>query len=333
MLISAGLLVLVFKDVSWGRFWTTITQIQYGWLLVGAALLAYSIWLRAARWRILLMKQKSFTTYRLFKAEMIGYMGNDILPFRAGEVLRAWLVGRWGNLPISGVGATIVVERGLDMFSFGLLAALYLLWWPWLPIARLLGLVALAAVLFLILLSTWMNRHHELYHSRLQKWAERATQKGKGKLARQIVAGFAGLESIWRMPRLGVVALQTLILWLLYVIITFCGLQAFHFDITLGQQLHAIAVLLIFTTLSLSIPAAPGAVGTYHGATVAALSFFNVGADGARAFALVFHLVNYLVMTLPGIWFTLREGLQLTAVLEDSEAKASEMPVEKPSQP
>ena len=319
MLISVGLLILVFKDVSWGKFWETLTNVQYGWLLVGAALLAYSIYLRAARWRILLQKQREFTTHQLFKAEMIGYMGNDVLPFRAGEVLRAWLVGHWGNLPISGVGATIVVERGLDMFSFGILAGIYLLAWPWLPLARTLGAVALGAVVLLILLSTWMNRHHEQYQDRLRSWAQRAESKGRGKLASQLLAGFEGLESIWRMPRLGLVTLQTLGLWVLYVLITYCGLLAFHFPLTPAQYFHATALLLIFTTLSLSIPAAPGAVGTYHGAAVAALSFFQVGAEGARAFALVFHFVNYLVMTLPGVWYAFREGLKLTAALEEGE--------------
>jgi len=309
--VSLGLIYYSFKDLEWEPFWQAILSINYWILAAGGIVLISSNIVRAARWKILLSPQKSVKTAPLFEATMMGYMGNNVLPFRLGEVLRAVVVSKRHGLRVSGVGASIVVERGLDMFSFIILAGIYAVLVPTFESARLLAILGLAALLVGIILGFWVNRHHAKFKSRVDLWSQGMIEKGHPKRAEHLVSIFKGLETIWHMPRPLLVILQTLFLWFLYFMVTFLALASFNFGLSAVDLWQVASILLVFTTLSLSIPAAPGAVGTYHGAVLAALMLFGLDSDAARAFAIVMHLMNYLLYTPIGAWYLVKAGLSL----------------------
>jgi len=311
IVVSLALVYYSFKDLAWEPFWQALLSINYWILAGGACLLVFSNVIRAARWKILLSPQKKIRTKYLFEATMMGYMGNNVLPFKLGEVLRAVVVAKRHHLKFSGVGASIVVERGLDMFSFLILAGLYGALVPSLESARLLSLLGLGALFMVIILGFWVNRHHDKFNARIETWSQTLVEKGHPKRAEHLVSIFKGLETIWHMPKPIQVIMQTGFLWLLYFLVTYLGLAAFDFGLTWVELWKVSSILLVFTTLSLSIPAAPGYVGTYHGAVLAALLIFNIDNDAARAFAIVLHLMNYLIYTPIGAWYLMKAGLTL----------------------
>jgi len=309
--VSLGLVYYSFKDLEWEPFWQAVISINYWILAGGASLLIFSNVIRAARWKILLSPQKTIGSKYLFEATMMGYMGNNVLPFRLGEVLRAMVVSKRHDLKVSGVGASIVVERGLDMFSFLILAGIYAVLVPTFESARLLAMLGLGALLLVIILGFWVNRQHEKFRNRIDTWSKSLIEKGHPKRAEHLVSIFHGLETIWHMPKPLLVILQTGFLWLLYFMVTFLALAAFDFGLSIVELWKVSSILLVFTTLSLSIPAAPGYVGTYHGAVLAALMIFNIDNDAAKAFAIVMHLMNYLLYTPMGAWYLMKAGLSL----------------------
>jgi len=309
--VSLGLVYYSFKNLEWEPFWEALLSINY-WILTGGAfLLIFSNVIRAARWKILLSPQKEISRKFLFEATMIGYMGNNVLPFKLGELLRAIVVAKKQTLKVSGVGASIVVERGLDMFSFLILAGIYGVIMPSFGSARMLSALGLAAIIVVIILGFYVNQHHDRFQGRIDKWSRSFIENGHPKRADHLISIFKGLETMWRMPSPMHVILQTLFLWLLYFLVTFLGLAAFDFNLDIIQLWEISSVLLVFTTLSLSIPAAPGYVGTYHGAVLAALMLFNIDNDQARAFAIVLHLMNYLIYTPLGAWYLMKTGMGL----------------------
>jgi uncharacterized protein (TIRG00374 family) len=241
----------------------------------------------------------------------MGYMGNNVLPFRLGEVLRAMVVSKRHSLKVSGVGASIVVERALDMFSFLILAGIYATLVPTFESARLLAILGLSALLLIIILGFWVNRQHEKFQVRIGVWSQRFIDGGHPKRAEHLLSIFRGLETLWHMPKPFIVILQTGFLWLVYFLVTFLALAAFDFGLDLVDLWKVSSILLVFTTLSLSVPAAPGYVGTYHGAVLAALMIFNIDNDAAKAFAIVMHLMNYLLYTPMGAWYLMKAGLTL----------------------
>ena len=309
--VSLGLVYYSFKDLEWEPFWQAVLSINYWILAAGGLLLIFSNVVRAARWKILLSPQKTIGSKHLFEATMMGYMGNNVLPFRLGEVLRAMVVSKRHDLKVSGVGASIIVERGLDMFSFLILAGIYATLVPTFESARLLAMLGLGALLMIIILGFWVNRQHEKFKVRIETWSQGFIDAGHPKRAEHLVSIFKGLETIWHMPKPFQVILQTGFLWLLYFLVTFLGLAAFDFGLGVMDLWKVSSILLVFTTLSLSIPAAPGYVGTYHGAVLAALMIFNIDNDAAKAFAIVMHLMNYLLYSPLGGWYLMKAGLKL----------------------
>lgn len=314
--VSVGLIWYSFKDLEWEPFWQALVSVNYWLLLLGGLLLVFSNVIRAARWRILLLPQKVLKRKSLFEATLMGYMGSNVLPFKLGEALRAVVVSRRHGLSLSGVGASVVVERGLDVFSFFILAGLYGSIFPSFETARLLSALALAAVVLVIGFGFFMNHHHDRIFARVEAWAARLSGSGHPQRGKHLVSLFKGLETLWRMPQPLHVIWQTLLLWGIYLLITFLGVAAFGFGLHPLEMLEVAIVLTIFTTFSLSIPAAPGYVGTYHGAVLAALALFSIDSDAARALAVVLHLLNFLIYTPLGAWYLLKAGLSLDLATE-----------------
>ena len=309
--VSLGLIYFSFKDLEWEPFWQAILSINYWLLAAGGAVLVFSNLIRAARWRILLSPQKEVSSYPLFEATMMGYMGNNVLPFRLGEVLRAMVVAKRHGMKISGVGASIVVERSLDMIFFLILAGIYAVIFPTFESARLLASLGLGALVLLFILGFWVNSQHARFEDRVKAWSQSQSVKGHPKRGEHMLSIFKGMETLWRMPKPLNVILQSVFLWFLYLMVTLLGLAAFDFNLSMIDLWKISAILLIFTTLSLSVPAAPGYVGTYHGAVLAALMIFSIDNDAARAFAIVMHLMNYLLYTPIGAWYLIKAGMSL----------------------
>jgi uncharacterized protein (TIRG00374 family) len=310
-LVSLILVYFAFRDLEWLAFWEALKSIDYPILFAGAVVLVTSNIVRAARWKILLSPQKSIKRKHLFEATMIGYMGSNVLPFKLGEVLRALVVSKRHDVSVTGVGASIVVERSLDIVSFLIIAGIYGVLVPSFESARLLSGLGLLALVGMLAFSFWMNRNHDRVVGLMERWASGFRKEGHPKRAEHILSIFKGLETLWRMPKPGWVVLQTLTLWTMYLTVTFLAFRTFDFGLSIPASLNVAFVLMVFSTLSLSIPAAPGYVGTYHSAVLAALLVFGIEGDSARAFAIVLHLMNFLIYTPAGAWYLMKAGLTL----------------------
>jgi uncharacterized protein (TIRG00374 family) len=121
VLISVGFLYLALRGLRLGDLVGVIEKANFWWLIPGILLYFVAVMARAWRWHYLLRPVKSISTIDLFPTTVIGYMGNNVYPARAGEVLRALLLKRDYSIAISTTLATILVERifdGVVMLSF-----------------------------------------------------------------------------------------------------------------------------------------------------------------------------------------------------------------------
>src|SRR5688572_3307821 len=121
VLISVFFVWISLNGLKLGEFWDAVTHANYWWILPGIAVYFVAVWVRAWRWHYLLKPIKEISTSTMFPVVAIGYMGNNIYPARAGEVLRAVVLKRREGVPVSASLATIVVERifdGVVMLSF-----------------------------------------------------------------------------------------------------------------------------------------------------------------------------------------------------------------------
>ncbi|MGH7809897.1 MAG: lysylphosphatidylglycerol synthase transmembrane domain-containing protein, partial [Candidatus Binatia bacterium] len=115
--VSALLLYLAARNVRSAEILPLLGQVNYFFLALAGACALLAIWLRAWRWRYLIPDSETMKTGNLFSATMIGFMGNNLLPLRIGDLARAYIAAKKENVTASAILATVVIERLLDVFA------------------------------------------------------------------------------------------------------------------------------------------------------------------------------------------------------------------------
>ena len=126
LLFSIVGLVYAFRQFNWTEFINLLQGVNFWYLLAAIVLQLTAVWVRALRWKWLLAPIKNISTKLLFDATMIGYFGNNVLPLRMGELLRAYVVSNNISIPTSKVVGTLIVERILDFLALMILVIFFL---------------------------------------------------------------------------------------------------------------------------------------------------------------------------------------------------------------
>ncbi|MCD4686515.1 MAG: flippase-like domain-containing protein, partial [Anaerolineae bacterium] len=112
--VSVAFLYIGLRGLQLSDVWDDVQNVHLGWLAAGATIYFFAVWGRTWRWHYLLRSIKVVPLTRLFPVVVIGYMGNNVYPFRAGEVIRAYVLKRNEDVSITASLATIVIERIFD---------------------------------------------------------------------------------------------------------------------------------------------------------------------------------------------------------------------------
>ena len=115
IVISVAALYFAFRNVPLMELFTYLTTINYLWVWPAVAVVLFSFWLRAWRWRIILESTSQITIWRAYNPMMIGFMINCVLPGRLGEVARPVILQKEEKIPFSTGLATVVAERVFDI--------------------------------------------------------------------------------------------------------------------------------------------------------------------------------------------------------------------------
>jgi uncharacterized protein (TIRG00374 family) len=277
---------------------------------IGASVAVYfvGVWLRAARWRLLMSPFAVVPTQRLFGIILIGFAVNNVLPLRLGEVVRAFLLRQSHGVPIASTLATIVIERLLDVFTLcGILTVVLLAGQPsgWLLAASgtaatitAVGAVGLLAVLVVprTLVEQLFGlgiRIAGLIHLKL------------GRLASSIVDGLRVLED--GRAVLAIVPLSILC-WVAELGLYFFLAQSLGLEVeTLG-----LAAGMVIANLATVLPSPPGYVGTFDIALQGTLTdSFGVPEVVAGAYTLLTHAVLLIPVVAAGLALLAWEDLSM----------------------
>ncbi len=310
LLVSLVLLVFVFYQTDPSKIWDSLQQAQYIYLLPALALYFIGVGVRAARWHFLLRALKPIPTRALFPPVVIGYMANDILPARMGEIVRAYVLGRQENVSKAATLVTIVVERifdGLTMLTF-IVAGSFVLNFADAELTarlRLVGALFSAAIVALALFAGMPRRVERLADFFIQRVPSEALRARAAALTHSLLAGLGVLRS--PADSCAVYALSILA-WLfetgMYVVI------AWGFDIVLPLPVFLVACA--FANLVTIAPSTPGYVGVFDAPVIYVLTTFGIEPNLATSYTLVLHAALILPVTLLGIFYVWRAGLSLT---------------------
>ena len=314
VLISIVFIWLALRGLRLDEFWGAVKQANYIWLLPGIAVYFVGVWVRAWRWHYLLGPIKKIPTSTMFPITTIGYMGNNVYPARAGEVLRAVILKRREGVPVSASLATIIVERifdGVVMLAFVFVN---------LPeLAKLTGSsgfvgniqqvavigtgVFLGALLIFLLaamfphaaakVGLWVISHllPQRLHTRI------ISIMGK------FLDGLASLRSPFNVL---MVFFTSVIIWLLETGKYWFVMHAFNFSVSF----FALMLMNGIVNLATTIPSAPGYIGTFDAPGIAVLTAYGVEHSIAAGYTLVLHVALWLPITLLGAYYLAREGIR-----------------------
>src|SRR5512147_1322298 len=314
VLISVFFIWISLRGLRLGEFWEVVKSANYWWILPGIAVYFVGVWVRAWRWHYLLKPIKEIPTEVMFPVTTIGYMGNNIYPARAGEVLRAVILKRREGVPVSASLATIIVERIFDgvvmlAFVFVNLSELGKLTGSSGFVGNIQQVAVIGTGVFLgalaVFLLAAMFPHTT---AKVGLWfIERFTPKHLHEKIISVMNKFLdGLESLRSPFNVLMVFFTSVVIWLLETGKYWFVMHAFDFSVSF----FALMLMNGIVNLATTIPSAPGYIGTFDAPGIAVLTAYGVDQATAAGYTLTLHVALWLPITLLGAYFMAREGLK-----------------------
>ena len=311
--VSALCVWLSMRDMRFGEVLAALRGANpYGFLAVMFMTLL-GFWVRAVRWRYFIQAGRPLPVASLFSATMIGFMANNVLPFRLGEFVRPWALARREGLSKTTLLATVVVERAVDMLTllgiFGASMVVHpiaentdagrLVQWG----ARLLLALCVGLTLFVVA----VERNRRLAQAVVRFVTAPLPGSVRERGTRMLEHFLEGLGLFRDLRRLLVVFALSFTMFLCFAFAL--SVSLWSLDIMLPW--YAGLVMLVITAIGIMVPAAPGYIGTLNIACTAGLALFGVGKSQSVPFSWFYFFSQWLPITAVGLIYLNREGLTL----------------------
>jgi glycosyltransferase 2 family protein len=308
-LISILLIIAILYFVDLRAMLDAIRNANYG--LLGIALLIGFIWMavRAIVWRTLLRERASYTDVLWTVGE--GYLLNNFLPFRLGEIGRAFLLSRKSEMQFMEILPTIVIERAMDLgySAIILLAAL-----PFVVgaegaerIGIIVGILIVAGFIFLYILARNNQWALDLFHRLSARWP--ALQRFGGSFLESFFAGLSVLTDGWLFVRF---LFWMTVNWGIAIVSYYLIIRAFFPRAQLVWGMFGLGA----AAFGGAVPSLPGAVGTFEGAFGGAITLLTGDQSTALAVALIGRLYNYINSSVIGGIGLFKEGQTLSGIYQ-----------------
>jgi uncharacterized protein (TIRG00374 family) len=326
--ISAGFLYWALRGIHFGDVVTEVRRAHLLPLVVTVILATSTFVLRIFRWRLLLRANDGtpLPTAPLWHAIAIGFMANNVLPFRAGELLRSIAITRLTRTRLTAALSSIAVERLFDGLAIVILLTIGLFLSDLPATAEVKGIrlghiTIVAGATFLVALAiaalvVTFPRAAEATIRRLvplPRLADRLVTMIEG-----IVHGLSVLQS---PARIAAVTAWSLALWLINAASFYIAFQAFDIPVNFAGAMILLGIL----AFAISAPTAPGYVGVFEWAIKVTLLMYataglKIPEERAVSYALVYHATTFVPITLLGAWSLARTGLGLKSLQQEASA-------------
>ena len=283
------------------------------WLGAAIGLYAIATLLRGERWHHIIsitgVKTRRSDCYSL---TTVGYMGNNVLPARAGEALRVVLLSSRCGASKRTLLGSVVAERMLDVIALGAIFVVVVygvLSSTVLPTDRPLLAAAIGGLLVLLcVVAVWVLRRHHVFE-RARDWLRPLAEAPRALLGRE-----------------GVVLLgATFVLWAFEAAVYLAVARSVDLDISATGALYLVAL----TNFVAALPAAPGSIGTFDAAVAFGAGRLGASGSAALSYLLLLRFVLYVPITAVGFvvlvtryggWSRLRSALRIDARAEATRA-------------
>ncbi|WP_036084168.1 lysylphosphatidylglycerol synthase transmembrane domain-containing protein [Leptospirillum ferriphilum] len=280
---------------------------HYGWVLPILIFMNLSFLVRAFFWRTTLSVTKRVSPAHLYGSILVGYMGNNILPFRGGEVVRLMYTRKLEKIGSAVLLSTIFLERFFDVLLLTLVLLLFFFLHGSSGIGKkaiVLGISTTIVFFALVLVA----RYRTALIRFLKKRAGFDTTTVGGKIAATGEKLLHGLSILASPQKMAILFFLSFTVWGCTLFGCYFYLRIFDLD------MHPVMMslsLLLFTNLALVIPSSPGGIGVVQFATLYAMRLFGVRDEEALALSVVYQVVPFIFTTTLGWYFIHRQHMSL----------------------
>ena len=308
ILISIILLGLIIWKIDLTAFGKALVGLNYPILLSACVVYLLGYLVRAVRWYYLLAHTKRIRFGSLFRIVIIGFMANNILPARAGEFVRAYMLGVKESCSKSLALATVVMERILDGLVFVLLLLIIWLFFPlpeWIQKTGIFSIIIFGcAILFMFWLHSYKLHALELFRKGFF-WLPQKLLYKIIHLLKYFIEGLQVLQSKGDFSR---VCLLSLITWGIELGMYYLTIRSFGINL----PFYGIVLLMVMVNLCIMIPSAPAYLGVFQVAVLGVLcKCFGLEYNLSLSVSIVLHGIIVIPVTILGFIFMVRENISL----------------------
>ena len=306
VIISIVCVYIALRGLHVDEFWQVVQSVNYWWILPAVGVYTIAVWIRTWRWRAMLRPLADVPMRRLWPVVVIGYMGNNVYPARAGEVLRSYVLRRREGVSMSASLATVVLERLFDGLIMLVFVFVTLPFAPLPPIYSQIvtgfSVLFLGALVFFLVLAS-----RPALFLRLWQWStQRVLPQRFAQMGDDIVTKFvSGLQSLNSPREMLVIFASSALIWLTETSKYWFIMQGFPFHVDFTVLMLMTAVVNLATT----VPSTPGYAGTFDVPGILILQQFGVAQAIATGYTLVLHVALWLPITALGAWYMIRDHM------------------------
>ena len=316
--ISGVFLYLAFRGQDLGEIRDSLRRVNLWWVIPALVMYFIGVWLRAVRWTVLLQPlNASITSRAMLPTVVIGYMANNVLPLRAGELVRSYLVGRQYKVRKTSVLATIAVERifdGFTMLGFMLVATIFVSFTSQLQHLALIAFVVFTVLLIGLFLLTLGGG---LLDRLLQIVLGPLPTSVADRVERMTGSFLSGLAVFKRRRDLLRVASLSVLAWLCEASMYYLIAQGFGSAIRDVMGIGATLMTTGVANMATLIPSSPGYIGQFEfGVRLVLNGALGVPEPQALAYAILVHAALYFPITLLGLVMWFRQSLSFSQIQE-----------------
>src|SRR5262245_14269653 len=313
--LSVVCLVWVLHDYPVSKILQALEALDWRWVSLGVVADLATYVAHAWRWNMLLRPVARLSLWRTTQAIYIGLFANEVLPLRTGEVIRIYLLSHWNHLRVSVGFASAGIERLIDGFWMILSFVITASFVPGIS-RKLVLLVQIFGVLIPLgaIALLWLARRD--YRP--------GGESGENKWTATLRHIAAGLRLMGKPRTLLATAMISLLYLVLQFVTVWALIKAYHFDFSFWVA----SGLITLVRFAVVIPNAPGNLGVFQAACVAALQLFGAAEQDAKGFAFVMWFALTLPLLIGGAVATALTGLKLGELRDQAKQGASTIQVE-----
>ncbi len=323
--ISGLFIFIALRGLHLPDVWASLRTANYLWIIPGVLVYFVGLWARTWRWHYTLRHLKHVSLRQLFPLICIGYFGNNVFPFRAGEVLRSYVLQRKEGIPIGSSLATVFIERifdGLVMLLFVFLAL------PFAPLPSfyrnsviVLTLILVVATVVFVWMAVQPHRVEVFY-----RWM---ADRFLPNRIRGLTDGFydkfmLGLQSLSSGSDVLMIFGTSIVVWLLETVKYWFVMHGFPFQVSFLTLMLMNGIV----NLATSLPSAPGHVGTFE-TGISVLTSYGIEKAIATSYTLTLHAALWVPVTAVGAYYFWRERLRWNGVVKQNTEEKQDNKTQK----